>query len=70
MAGLTIFVVLLGDVPASEHMFPVIAPASISVGEWKKLVYAEKQNGLKDIDASGLRLWKVLLLCSFHCIMC
>jgi hypothetical protein len=70
MADLTLFVVLLGDLPASERVFSVKAPASISVGEWKKLVYAEKQNGLKDIDASDLIVWQVGLLCSLWRLLC
>jgi hypothetical protein len=70
MADLTIFVVLLGDLPASEYVFPVKAPASISVGEWKKLVYAETRNDLITYDARNLTVWKVCLLCSLWRLIC
>ncbi len=70
MADLTLFVVLLGDLPASERVFSVKAPASISVGEWKKLVYAETRNDLITYDARNLIVWQVGLLCSLWRLLC
>ena len=70
MANLKIFFFLLGDSSPSNDMFHIIAPPGISVSELKEDVYKKKQNGLKGTDASLLRLWKVLPLCSFHRIMC
>jgi hypothetical protein len=63
MADLTIFVVLRTDFPASRRMFSVIAPASISVSEWKELVYAKTRTDLIAYDAADLTVWKVCLLC-------
>jgi hypothetical protein len=56
MANLKIFFFLLGDSLPSNDVFPIIAPPGISVGELKDEVYKKKQNGLKGIDASALRL--------------
>jgi hypothetical protein len=60
MSDLTIFVVIRGDLPASEHMFTVVAPASTYVSEWKKLVYAEQRDTLAAYAAANLMLWKVV----------
>jgi hypothetical protein len=46
MADLTIFIVLLGDLPVSRSSFSVTATASFFVAELKKLVYAEKRKFL------------------------
>jgi hypothetical protein len=70
MANLEIFFFLLGDSSPSNDTFPITASPGISVSELKEKVYAEKQNGLKGIDASDLCLWKVLPLSFFHRIMC
>jgi hypothetical protein len=64
MAELEIFVVILGDAPASEKMFPVTAPPSDSVGKWRELVHAK--SGLSGIIARDLTLWKVRPLYSLH----
>ena len=62
MADLEIFVVILGDAPASKKMFSVIAKPSDSVDKWRKGVYHE--SGLSGTVARDLVLWKVRLLYS------
>jgi len=70
MANLEIFFFLLGDSSPSNDTFSIIVSPNTSVAEVKDEVYAKMQNDLKGIDASDLRLWKVLPLYSFHHIMC
>jgi hypothetical protein len=70
MAELTIFIVLLGDLPASEHMFLVTAPPSLCVGELKRWVHGAKHNFLAGYDAADLQVWKVYLLCSLWSPIC
>jgi hypothetical protein len=59
MADITLFVVLRGDSPESKHVFPVKAPNSTYVGEFKELVYGKLQDVLDGIGARNLVLWKV-----------
>jgi hypothetical protein len=70
MADLRLFVVIRGDLPLSENLFTVIAPASTLVAEWKKLVYAEKRNVLAAYDAADLMVRKVCLLCFLWRLIC
>ena len=67
MARLEIFVVILGEAPASKKMFPVSSPDSMSVGEWKEEVYNKRKNNrFKGYDAADLTLWKVRPLYSLR----
>jgi hypothetical protein len=68
MPDLEIFILILGDSPASKNMFSVEAPGSISVSKWRELVHAE--SGLSGIVARNLTLWKVCPLRFLHCPMC
>jgi hypothetical protein len=70
MTDLEIFVVILGDAPASEKMFPVTAPPSDSVGKWRELVHSKSQSRLKGVAAIDLQLWKVHTLRFLHRPMC
>jgi hypothetical protein len=70
MAGLEIFMFILGDSPASERMFSVEAPGAMSVNKWRKLVHAESQSRLKGAAAIDLHLWKVHTLRFLHRPMC
>jgi hypothetical protein len=66
MADLKIFVVILGDAPASKRMFSVSAPGNISVDEWREQVHAKKQHYLIGYGPADLTLWKVRPLYSLH----
>jgi Crinkler effector protein N-terminal domain len=68
MASLEIFVLVLGDFPASQRMFPITASTSDSVGHLRRLVHDTNQNRFKGIDARELVLWKVPPSCSFPII--
>jgi hypothetical protein len=71
MAGPEIFILILGDSPASDNMFPVRAPGGMSVGEWRKEVYNERKNNrFKGYDAADLTLWKVCPLPFLRRPMC
>jgi hypothetical protein len=63
MADLEIFVVILGDAPASKRMFPVSAPGNMSVGKWREQAYVKKQHYLIGYGPADLALWKVHMLC-------
>jgi len=64
MADLKIFVVILGEAPASRKMFAVRAPGDMDVDEWRQHVHAT--SGLSDVVPRNLELWKVRLLYSLH----
>jgi len=68
MPDLEIFILILGDSPASDNMFPVRAPGGMSVGEWRELVHAK--SGLSGIVARNLTLWKVCPLRFLRRPMC
>jgi hypothetical protein len=70
MAKLEIFLVILGDSPASKRMFPIEAPGSISVSKWRELVHTKSQSRLKGVVAIDLHLWKVHTLRFLHRPMC
>jgi hypothetical protein len=65
MAGPEIFVLILGDAPASKRMFAVRAPGGMSVDEWRELVHSKSQSRLKGVAAIDLQLWKVHTLRSY-----
>jgi hypothetical protein len=70
MADLEIFILILGDSPASNNMFPVRAPGGMSVGEWRELVHTKKQHYLTGYGPADLTLWKVCPLRFLHRPMC
>jgi hypothetical protein len=65
MTDLEIFVVILGDAPASEKMFAVRAPGDISVDEWRQQVRTKTEK-LEGSYAADLTLWKVRSFYSLH----
>jgi hypothetical protein len=65
MADLEIFVFILRDSPPSKKMFPVAAPASMSVGNWKGLVHHHGPSILERCKPADLTLWKVRPLFSY-----
>jgi hypothetical protein len=69
-ADLELFALVLGDAPPLKRVFSITAKASDSVAKLRKLVYEQKKNRFKGIDASDLVLWKVLPLCDFRCMIC
>jgi glucan biosynthesis protein len=64
MAKLEIFVVILGETPASSKMFAVTAKPSDTVNNWREEVH--KKSGLSGVVARDLVLWKACPLCSLH----
>jgi hypothetical protein len=70
MAGLELFIFILGDSPASEHTFSVMIEGSDSVSQLKEQVHAKAQGRFSPgVSAIDLILWKVLSLCSFRFVM-
>jgi hypothetical protein len=57
MPDLEIFILILGDSPASNNMFAVRAPGGMSVDEWRELVHSKSQSRLKGVAAIDLHLW-------------
>jgi len=53
MTNLEKFLVILGNSPDSRQMFDIRAPGSLCVYEFKKLVYVERQNWFKGLDAAN-----------------
>jgi hypothetical protein len=66
MADLKIFVVILGEAPASRKMFAVRASGDMDVDEWRQQVHATAKSRLKGVAAIDLELWKVRPLYSLH----
>ena len=58
--SLTLFCVIDGDSPSQS--FPVHIDSNRTIGELKKLVWAEKKRRLDSIDAADLTLWGVFNL--------